>query len=201
MFERHMVDCEDCWREVDLGRKGRSVAEAGREMAPQALRERVRAAVETVRPRRRRPGWVFGAGLAAIAAVIVSVMVLIPQREPREIEAVLASFRSGNVGTATDPQLPPRLAELELVGATRERLEGRDAIAHTYVDGSGDEVIVYVAEEEWPVAVGAEHDNSGETWLAEKDELVMICLNEPHPSLVVGDDVHDVELAAYALRP
>jgi len=201
MFERHMVDCEDCWREVDLGRKGRSVAEAGREMAPQALRERVRAAVETVRPRRRRPGWVFGAGLAAIAAVIVSVMVLIPQREPREIEAVLASFRSGNVGTATDPQLPQRLAELELVGATRERLEGRDAIAHTYVDGSGDEVIVYVAEEEWPVAVGAEHDNSGETWLAEKDELVMICLNEPHPSLVVGDDVHDVELAAYALRP
>jgi hypothetical protein len=34
-----MVDCEDCWREVDLGRKGRSVAESGRELAPQALRE------------------------------------------------------------------------------------------------------------------------------------------------------------------
>lgn len=96
-------------------------------MAPQALRERVRAAVETVRPRRRRP--------------------------------------------------------------------------HPYVDRSGDEVVVYVSEEEWPVAAGAEHDNSGETWLAEKGELVMICLDEPEPSLVVGDDVHDVERTAYALRP
>ncbi|MDQ3954013.1 MAG: hypothetical protein M3285_00490 [Actinomycetota bacterium] len=201
MFERHMVDCEDCWREVDLGRKGRAVAEAGREIAPQALRERVRAAVQTVRPRRRRPRWILGAGVAAIAAVVVSVMVLIPEREPREIEEVLASFRSGNVGTPTDPRLPESLSELELVGATQMRLEGRDAVAHTYVDRSGDEVVVYVAEEEWPVAVGAEHDNSGETWLAEKGELVMICLNEPEPSLVVGDDVHDVELAAYALRP
>lgn len=201
MFERHMVDCEDCWREVDLGRKGRSVAEAGREMAPQALRERVRAAVETVRPRRRRPPWVFGTGVAAIAAVVVAAMVLIPEREPREIEAVLASFRSGNVGAPALPQLPERLSTLELVGATQARLEGRDAVAHTYVDRSGDEVVVYVADEEWPVAVGAEHDNSGETWQAEKDDLVMICLNEPRASLVVGDDVHDVELAAYSLRP
>ncbi len=184
MFERHMVDCEDCWREVDLGRKGRSVAEAGREMAPQVLRERVRAAVETVRPS-RRPRWIVAAGFAAIAAVVVAVIVLMPQAEPREIEAVLASYRSGNVGAPTDPVLPERLSELELVAATQARLEGSDAIAHTYVDGSGDEVVVYVADQEWPVAVGAEHDNSGETWLVEKDELVMICLNEPQPSLVV----------------
>jgi len=170
-------------------------------MAPQVLRERVRAAVETVCPRRRRPRWIFGVGLAALAAVTVVAMALMPDREPREIEAVLASFRSGNVGAPTDPELPERLAELELVGATNERLDGRDAIAHTYVDDSGDEVVVYVADEEWPVAVGAEHDNSGETWLAEKGELVMICLNEPQPSLVVGDDIHDVELAAYTLRP
>lgn len=201
MFERHMVDCEDCWREVDLGRKGRSVAEAGREMAPQVLRERVRAAVETVRPRRARPRWVFGAGLAAVVAVIVAFMVLAPQREPREIEAVLAAFRSGSVGTPTDPQLPEQLSELELVGATHTRLEGRDVIAHSYIDRSGDEIVVYVSNEEWPVAVGAEHDNSGETWIANKGELVVICLNEPEPVLVVGDDVHDVEEAAYSLRP
>ncbi len=202
MFERHIVDCEDCWREVDLGRKGRSVAEAGREMAPQALRERVRAAIETVRRGRRRPRWLFGAGLAAVVAVaVVAAVALMPEPEPREIEAVLASFRSGNVGAPTDPLLPPRLEELELVRATETRIEGREAIAHTYVDGSGDEVVVYVADEEWPVAVGAEHDNSGETWLAEKDDLVLICLNQPQPSLVVGDDVHDVELAAYSLRP
>ncbi|MDQ3619990.1 MAG: hypothetical protein M3391_07675 [Actinomycetota bacterium] len=201
MFERHIVDCEDCWREVDLGRKGRSVAEAGRELAPQALRERVRAAVETVRPRRRSPRWVFSAGLVSIATVAVTVMVALPQRDPGEIQAALASYRSGTVGAPAESRLPERLSDLDLVGADRARIGGIDAIAHRYVDPSGDEVVVYVADEEWPVAVGAEHDNAGQTWLAERDDLVVICLNEPHSSLVVGDDIHDVELAAYSLRP
>lgn len=201
MFERHIVDCEDCWREVDLGRKGRSVAEAGRELAPQDLRERVRATVATLQPRRRRPLWAFGAGVVAIAVLAVAMVVVVPEREPGEIEAVLASFRSGKVGAPANPQLPPRLSDMELVGAERARMDGMEAIAHRYVDRSGDEVVVYVADEEWPVAAGAEHDNAGETWVAEKDGLVMICLNGPHSSLVVGDDVHDVELAAYSLRP
>ena len=201
MFERHMVDCEDCWREVDLGRKGRSVAESARELAPQALRERVRAAVETVRPRRRSPRWILGGGVVGLVALAAAAMLLLPERDPAEIEAVLASFRSGQAGVATEPQLPARLAHLKLVDSARVPVEGLDAVAHTYVDASGDEVVVYAANEQWPVAVGAEHDNAGETWLAEKDGLVMICLDEPAPSLVVGDDVHDVELAAYSLRP
>jgi len=201
MFERHIVDCEDCWREVDLGRKGRSVAEAGRELAPQALRERVRAAVETVSPRRRRPLWVFGAGLVTIVAVAVIVMMAVPEPDPGEIQAALASYRSGSVGVPAQSLLPERLSDLELVGADRAQLGGIDAIAHRYVDRSGDEVVVYVADEEWPIAVGAEHDNAGQTWLAERDDLVVICLNQPHSSLVVGDDSHDVELVAYSLRP
>lgn len=201
MFERHLVDCEDCWREVDLGRKGRSVAEAGRELAPQALRERVRSAVETVRPGRRRRRWSVAAGLAAVGVLVVGLMMLMPQREPREIEAALASFRSGSVGAPADAELPRRLAELELTGVTKTSFGGYEATAHRYRDRSGDEVVVYVADQDWPVAVGAEHDNAGETWLAEKDGLVMICLDEPRSSLVVGDDIHDVELAAYSLRP
>jgi anti-sigma factor RsiW len=44
-FERHLLDCEDCWREVLLGRFGRRVAEDARESAPVGLRDRVRAAV------------------------------------------------------------------------------------------------------------------------------------------------------------
>lgn len=45
-FEAHLLNCEDCWREVLLGRLGRRVAEEAREPAPAALRERVRAAVQ-----------------------------------------------------------------------------------------------------------------------------------------------------------
>jgi len=44
-FERHLLDCEDCWREVLLGRFGRRVAEDAREPVPLGLRDRVRAKV------------------------------------------------------------------------------------------------------------------------------------------------------------
>jgi len=44
-FERHLLDCDDCWREVLLGRFGRRIGEDARESAPLGLRDRVRAAV------------------------------------------------------------------------------------------------------------------------------------------------------------
>jgi hypothetical protein len=44
-LEAHLVDCEDCWTEVWLAREGRRMAEAGGEIAPRDLRDRVRAAV------------------------------------------------------------------------------------------------------------------------------------------------------------
>jgi len=128
-------------------------------------------------------------------------MFLLPEREPREIEAALVAFRNRSAGVSVESRLPARLAELRLTDSARVQLGGVDAIAHTYVDPSGDEVVIYVSDEQWPVAVGAEHGNAGETWLAEEDGLVLICLDEPTPSLVVGDDLHDVELAAYTLRP
>ena len=90
-FESHIVECEDCWREVDSGRKGRSVAESGRELAPQALRERVRAAVESVTPRPKRR-WAFGAAALATAVVVGSLYVVSLPDQPQTIEAVVAAF-------------------------------------------------------------------------------------------------------------
>ena len=45
-FEAHLLHCEDCWREVLLGRRGRRLAEEAREQVPSGLRDRVRAAVQ-----------------------------------------------------------------------------------------------------------------------------------------------------------
>lgn len=45
-FERHLLDCDDCWREVLLGRFGRRIAEDARDPVPMGLRDRVRAAVQ-----------------------------------------------------------------------------------------------------------------------------------------------------------
>jgi anti-sigma factor RsiW len=45
-FEAHLLDCEDCWREVLFGRMGKRIAEEAREHAPASLRDRVRASVQ-----------------------------------------------------------------------------------------------------------------------------------------------------------
>ena len=51
-FERHLLGCEDCWREVTLGRIGRRVAEELREIAPPKLREDVRSAISLMKTER-----------------------------------------------------------------------------------------------------------------------------------------------------
>jgi len=45
-FEHHLLECEDCWREVWLARRGRFLAEHARELAPATLRDSVRGAVQ-----------------------------------------------------------------------------------------------------------------------------------------------------------
>lgn len=53
-FEAHLLDCEDCWREVLFGRIGRRLGGDVREVAPASLRDRVRTVIE-VEARADRP--------------------------------------------------------------------------------------------------------------------------------------------------
>lgn len=48
-FEAHLLECEDCWREVWFARLGRRVAEHAREAAPGSLRDGVRAVIRLSR--------------------------------------------------------------------------------------------------------------------------------------------------------
>ncbi len=203
IFERHMVDCEDCWREVQLGRTGRSVAESGRELAPQSLRERVRAAVETVSPPPRKR-WLLGTSAIGVIALIAMLVVFASSEvsQPAQIQAALASFRHGDLsGQPASALLPKQLDHMELVEVARTSLKGTEVVAHVYVDRTNTKVVVYVADEEWPVAHRAIHDRSAKTWTARSDELVLVCLNEPAPSLVVGDDAAQVAVVAASLQP
>lgn len=45
-FEQHLLECDDCWREVWLARRGRLLAEHARELAPAVLRDAVRGSVQ-----------------------------------------------------------------------------------------------------------------------------------------------------------
>lgn len=60
-LERHLLECDDCWREVWLARRGRFIAEHARELAPPTLRDAVRGAVQLsateYRSARRRRAW------------------------------------------------------------------------------------------------------------------------------------------------
>ncbi|MDQ3985171.1 MAG: hypothetical protein M3280_01550 [Actinomycetota bacterium] len=198
-FESHIVECEDCWREVDSGRRGRAVAESGRELAPQVLRERVRAAVESVKPRPKRR-WAFGVVALAAAVAFGSLFLASLPSQPETIEAVLATFgEKRTFGHPIEPVLPHTLGDLTLTRSEAGRFEGLRTTAHYYVDGAGHEVVVYRAKDEWPVALGAEHDSESHTWEAEADDLTLFCASDPAPFLIVGDDSREVHLAAATL--
>jgi hypothetical protein len=49
-FEAHLLECDDCWREVWLARLGRRVAEHAREVAPASVRDAVRAVIHLSDP-------------------------------------------------------------------------------------------------------------------------------------------------------
>lgn len=200
-FEQHILDCEDCWTEVDLGRRGRSLAESARTLAPQKLREHVRMSVEAMpAPGRRWRRFAFGNAVIALAVVsLVAALDLTLDQpdQPQEIAVLLADFESRSA--LEDPAartLPRRLGDLRLRHTRAGRIHGMQVTAHSYEDPAGHEVIVYQADRTFPVAQGAEHAAGADTWTAEIEGAVLFCADHPVPSLVVGDDRKEVALAA-----
>jgi hypothetical protein len=200
-FEAHVIDCQECWTEVRLGGVGRGLAESGRELAPQAVRERVRGAVSLLpAPRirlRRRVGLVSVFTLTAVSAGVLAIQVARPE-QPELIRTLLAHFE-GDVpsGQAVAPELPERLGDLHLLGAETLEIRGVSIGAHRYRDPAGHEVVVYRAARTFPIAAGARRD--GVVWEATSDGTIMFCADRPVPSLVAGDDRAEVGLAVRLL--
>lgn len=201
-FERHILRCEDCWREVDLGRTGRATAEAAREMAPQALRERVRMTVAAMSP--PVPWWrrsvTYLGALLVVIAVAGGTFLLVRSDQPREIAVLVADFTGETeLGAAARATLPSKLGDLKLASAEIGTVGGVEVTAHVYRDQAGHQVTVYQSDREFPIARGARHDAT-DSWTAEIDGVVLYCADEPVPSLVIGDDPAEVALAASELR-
>jgi hypothetical protein len=201
-FEQHVLECDDCWLEVDQARRGRSLAESGRELAPQFLRERVRATVGSLSPHRRRIRPVL-AGVTVLILVAMAAGALLPgliRKQPEAISAVLRDF-DGRVaiGPQVEPRLPELLGDLRLTGARAGHVDGINVVVHVYEDLAGHTVAVYQADESFPIAQGADHDALGTTWSATIEGTTLFCADEPAPSLVVGEDAREVRLAAAEL--
>lgn len=198
-FEEHILECEDCWGEVQAGRQGRSVAESGRELAPQRMRELVRSSVAAVEPAANRWQWLVPS-VALLLIAALSVVLVTADRQPREIDLALADFKGeDSLGPEVTSRLPAKVGELDLVGARAGSAGALDVTAHTYEDPSGHVLVVYLSDDTWPVAGGATHTPDADTWTADIEGAVLYCADNPRPSLVVGEDRSDVISLAEAL--
>lgn len=189
-FERHLLECEDCWREVDTARLGRGVAESARELAPQQLRERVRAALAATAPERRRARWplAVAASVVVIASAFAAVR-LLPQ-QPAPIAQAVADFREGRLPGETASAPAPDLSAigLELAASGSGSLHGLAVDAYAYRATDGDRVLLYLSEEVFPVARGARQRAPDGPWRASSDGIELLCAQEPHALLALSDD-------------
>lgn len=195
-FEAHLLECEVCWREVELNREGRRLAQSGREPAPVSLREDVSAAVMlSDHGPRRRHGRLVAVGVAAaavVAAITLTLVSLAPSTaEPPEIAAALASYRSHEM-----PHMPPEhaapdlsAAGLELMGGGAMKLSSTPADMFAYREPSGGRVLVFLSSSAFPQAAGAtERAGMPGGWTARADDLSLLCGSRPMSFLLVGTD-------------
>jgi Putative zinc-finger len=195
-FEEHLLACEECWGEVRTAHRGRALAESLREVAPQPLRERVRASVAAAsrseRRRRNRPLVAVAVAATVIAVVAVGLLARHGDADqPAVITAAAASYRTGHLdGSAATPAQPPVRQAGDLVwrGARQGRLAGLPVVAHDYRDAAGRQVTLLRADRSFPEAAGANHPPGTAIWVAEVDGVAVLCADRPSPSLLVAHD-------------
>src|SRR6266508_108566 len=151
-FEAHVLACDDCWREVKASRDGRALAESLREVAPQHLRERIRATIAAAPAGRRRrirlrmPA-LLGMTAALVALVVAGGLLAVRARapvQPAAIAAAVANDRTGATAWHPTTQPPParQLGDLAWRGSGQGELAGLPVVAHTYQDPAGRSVVL-----------------------------------------------------------
>ncbi len=201
-FELHLTECDECWREVVLARRGRVIAESGRELAPARLRETVRARIETLgMPRRGRFRWV-----TAVALLMVATVVVVAQQSNQSSEhdivmaAAVTEFREGRgAADRVGRELPQRVGQLRLVSYYSTDLGDVPVVIHGYEDPFGRRARVYQGNK---LPMNAEHGESESGWLVSRrtEAGFLLCLAPPVASIIIGDDVNQLHLLAAALE-
>ena len=184
-FEEHLLTCEACWTEVELGRTGRHLAEGARELAPLELRDRLRSVIASAaadstpsapptvpaatalapRPRTHRLRRGALAALATAAALTAAVLV-VPgvighdrtTTQPVAIAQAIAGFRAHELpGSQVPVGQAPDLTGLDLrpIGAAAGDVAGTTVTAFAYRDSAGRDLTVLLSRAPFPTALGA----------------------------------------------
>lgn len=214
-FSSHLLECAQCWSEVDQARRGRAMAEGTRTAAPAVLRDRVRGLVEadtsplqgTVLRRSRLADrrWLVPAGVPVAAAAVLALILLLGggTNEPPSLREAVADYSAQRLPGAQLPQQrAPDLSQLRLqsVGAGGGSYAGLEVDGYAYRDPAGRRVVLYLSDKPFPEAPGAERlAGKDGPWVAQRGDVIVLCAREPHALLVVGQDDELVRSAANAL--
>lgn len=214
-FSSHLLDCARCWYEVEQARRGRSLAEGTRTAAPAALRDRVRALVQAeggtedvpvpVHSRWAGRRWLLPAGvpLAAAAAVALILTVGGGTSEPPALREAVADYTAQQLpGSQLPRQRAPDLSRLRLqpAGAAGGSYAGLAVDGYAYRDPAGRRVVLYLSDEPFPEAPGAQRlAGQDGPWIAQRGDVIVLCARLPHALLVVGQDDELVRRTAGAL--
>ncbi|HEV2375479.1 MAG TPA: hypothetical protein VGS19_25365 [Streptosporangiaceae bacterium] len=204
-FEAHLLICEPCWREVCLGRRGRQLAEAARDLAPPQLRDNIRAAVTTsatLPAPRQRPRWpVMAAAVTAVAVLAATAILARPwphsrpapgAAPPAVITAAVASYWADRLpGTAVPTEPAPILTPLtlHLVGAAHGKLGGVAVTMFAYRTPSGERLTILDSSQPFAEASHARELGGAEgAWTVRASGVTIICAQHTHAMLLLGSD-------------
>jgi Putative zinc-finger len=201
-FENHLLACEECWSEVETGRRGRELVERAREVAPEHLRLRIAALADGPRRRRRTVATVIAVA-ACLAALIAVVFTVVNRSSPAPLEAAVAGYRSDRLPGSRIPAVPaPDLSGIGLTqtAAGAGDLAGVPVTAYAYRDDTGRRLLIYVGERPFVTPKQAEHYGDADaSWVSHYDGVSVLCSRSPHVTLVVGQDEKQVHAAANVL--
>jgi len=203
-FKRHLLVCEDCAAEVELGERGRQLAGLGLEAAPARLHYRLAALANQRRHWYRRPTAMAVAAAAATVLAGGAVATLaVPDAPPVAIGAAAAEFRAHQLPGGTAPAGPvPNLAALGLspVAAGAGELAGQNVTAYTYRDSHGHRLVVYTSQRPFATPTEAEEYGGDGAWVTRLGAVSVLCGRTPHRTMVVGLDEKQVAAAAQYLK-
>ncbi|MGP3919822.1 hypothetical protein [Nonomuraea sp. 10N515B] len=186
-FERHMLDCDDCWQEANTARQGRMLAESLREVAPPSTRERIRAVAECVEfptsPPMRWP-YLLAAG-AAVLIVLAAVLVpLATERGPTETDrgspaplTVAAKLMESDTLSLSPEPAPAakHIGAYDWRGTAQRDVGGLPATIYSYTDPAGRRMLVLASPQAFPRAEGARDIEPAPSWLATVNGASLLC--------------------------
>ncbi|CAN5778175.1 hypothetical protein BH23ACT12_BH23ACT12_22890 [soil metagenome] len=200
-FEEHLLGCAACWEEVTQARRGRAIGESLRELAPQALREDLRAATLDQELNRKELDlrWLSAAAVMILAilgsAAVFGLRGRSPSllQQPASITQAVTDYQNQRLpaeGPAARPA--PDLAGMGFtVTAGGSGVAGSVRVdGFSYLDAQGRRLQLYLSSEPFPEAAGARMvlDRPDSAWIASSGDIRMLCAQEPFPLLALSDD-------------